>query len=232
MPRDLFGSVSDPPVPIGTRSRYSVPISFTVHLVVLVPLIVIPLMATGALPRPDEVDIWTAPAPLPPEPPPVKREPAERPQPPANPDAAPVVAPARIEPEKPFEPVPFESSTPGNGIMDVVTSIDTVIPAPPPPPALMKPIPVGVNVRVPAKVHDVAPVYPAVARSARIEGMVIIRATIDVDGRVTEARVLRSIALLDRAALDAVRQWEYSPTLLNGVPVPVMMTVTVTFRLQ
>ena len=57
----------------------------------------------------------------------------------------------------------------------------------------------------------------------------IIEATIGADGQVTNARVLRSVPLLDQAALDAVRQWEYTPTLLNGVPVPVIMTVTVTF---
>jgi protein TonB len=61
--------------------------------------------------------------------------------------------------------------------------------------------------------------------------VVIIEATIGVDGAVQEAKVLRSIPLLDSAALDAVRQWEFSPTLLNGEPVPVIMTVTVQFML-
>ena len=60
----------------------------------------------------------------------------------------------------------------------------------------------------------------------------IIEATISPHGQGADARVLRSIPLLDQAALDAVRQWEYSPTLLNGVPVPVIMTVTVNFTLQ
>jgi len=61
---------------------------------------------------------------------------------------------------------------------------------------------------------------------------VIIEATIGIDGRVDGAKVLRSIALLDQAALDAVRQWLYSPTRLNGVPVPVVMTVSVSFSLR
>jgi protein TonB len=61
---------------------------------------------------------------------------------------------------------------------------------------------------------------------------VIIEAIIGPDGRVQEAKVLRSIPLLDAAALDAVRQWQFTPTLLNGVPVPVIMTVTVNFTLQ
>ena len=60
----------------------------------------------------------------------------------------------------------------------------------------------------------------------------IIEATIGADGRVRDTRVLRSVPLLDDAALSAVRQWEYEPTLLNGKPVAVIMTVTVNFRLQ
>ena len=60
----------------------------------------------------------------------------------------------------------------------------------------------------------------------------IIEARIEGDGHVSDARVLRSIPLLDAAALDAVKQWQYTPTLLNGVPVPVIMTVTVNFTLH
>ena len=71
--------------------------------------------------------------------------------------------------------------------------------------------------------------YPAIAQSAHVTGAVIIEATIGPDGKVIDAKVVRSIPLLDQAALDAVRQWEYTPTLLNGVPVPVVMTVTVNF---
>ena len=82
------------------------------------------------------------------------------------------------------------------------------------------------------KVKDVVPVYPPLARAGRVEGVVIIEATIDPSGRVQDAKILQSIPLLDAAALDAVRQWEYTPTLLNGSPVAVVMTVTVHFRLQ
>ena len=70
------------------------------------------------------------------------------------------------------------------------------------------------------------------AQQARVQGVVIIEATIGVDGSVDSARVLRSVPLLDEAALEAVRQWVYTPTLLNGVPVPVIMTVTVQFTLK
>jgi protein TonB len=85
---------------------------------------------------------------------------------------------------------------------------------------------------VPTKLKDVPPVYPPIAQSARVQGVVIIEATIGGNGKVTNARVLRSIPLLDEAAIEAVRQWEFAPTLLNGVPIPVIMTVTVQFTLQ
>jgi TonB family protein len=94
------------------------------------------------------------------------------------------------------------------------------------------PVRVGGKIKAPTKTKDVKPVYPTNARSARIAGVVIIEATVGVDGKVTDAKVLRSVPMLDQAALDAVKQWEYSPTLLNGVPVPVVITVTVTFTLQ
>jgi protein TonB len=91
---------------------------------------------------------------------------------------------------------------------------------------------VGGAIREPRKLRHVNPVYPDIARSARIQGIVILEATIDPQGRVNEVRVLRSVPLLDQAAIDAVRQWEYTPTVLNGVPVPVIMTVTVNFSLR
>jgi TonB family protein len=94
------------------------------------------------------------------------------------------------------------------------------------------PVRVGGHIKVPSKVRDVKPVYPPEARAAGIQGVIILEATVAVDGRIADAKVLRSIPPLDEAALDAVRQWEFAPTLLNGVPVPVIMTVTVNFALQ
>jgi TonB family protein len=84
----------------------------------------------------------------------------------------------------------------------------------------------------PRKTHDVAPEYPDIASSARVQGVVIIELAVDEKGRVSSARVLRSVPLLDEAALSAVRQWRYEPTLTNGRPVPVTVTVTVNFRLS
>jgi protein TonB len=105
-------------------------------------------------------------------------------------------------------------------------------PPKPPPQAGPAPVRTGGNIKAPTKTRDVKAVYPAIAQSARVQGVVIIEATIDQQGRVSDARVLRSIPLLDQAALDAVRQWEFTPTLLNGVAVPVIMTVTVQFSLH
>ncbi|MFO7693599.1 MAG: energy transducer TonB [Vicinamibacterales bacterium] len=89
---------------------------------------------------------------------------------------------------------------------------------------------VGGKIKAPIKMNDVAPVYPAIAQNAGVTGVVVVEATIGPDGKVIDAKVLRSVPLLDQAALDAVRQWEYAPTLLNGVPVPVVMTVTINFK--
>lgn len=91
---------------------------------------------------------------------------------------------------------------------------------------------VGGNVRVPVKIKDVRPAYPPDAQAAKIQGVVIIEMRIDEQGRVADARVLRSIPELDPAALDAVRQWEFVPTLMNGVPTPVIMVATVQFSLK
>jgi TonB family protein len=103
---------------------------------------------------------------------------------------------------------------------------------PPPPPPPDGPVRVGSGIWTPTKTKDVRPLYPPAAQSAGIQGVVIIEATVDAAGRVSDAKVLRSIPDLDEAALAAVRQWEFTPTLLNGVAVPVIMTVTVNFTLQ
>jgi protein TonB len=101
--------------------------------------------------------------------------------------------------------------------------------APPPPSQAVR---VGGNIKEPKKLRNVAPEYPDIARQARVQGVVILECTISPQGKVTDVKVLRGIPLLDQAAIDAVKQWVYTPTLLNGVPVPVIMTVTVNFRLS
>jgi protein TonB len=147
-----------------------------------------------------------------------------------------VEAPSEIKPETGIE-AGFEGQVGGvdgglaGGVVGGITGgIPEAPPPPPPPPS--QPVRVGGNIKPPQKVKHVNPVYPPIAQSARVQGIVIIEATIGPSGAVQDARVLRSIPLLDQAALDAVRQWTFTPTLLNGVPVPVIMTVTVQFTLQ
>jgi protein TonB len=114
-----------------------------------------------------------------------------------------------------------------------LAGIPAAPPPPPPPPGWgLGAVRVGGNVKAPQKIRHVAPVYPAIAQSANVQGVVILEAIVGGDGKVQDARVLRSIPLLDQAALDAVRQWEFTPTMLNGTPVPLIMTVTVQFTLS
>ncbi len=94
------------------------------------------------------------------------------------------------------------------------------------------PLRVGGAIAEPRKTRNVSPAYPAEAIAARVQGFVILECTISPEGKVVAVKTLRGVPLLDEAAIEAVRQWEYTPTLLNGVPVPVIMTVTVKFKLS
>jgi protein TonB len=121
---------------------------------------------------------------------------------------------------------------PGGTLGGVVGGVIGGAPKEEPPPTPSGPVRVGGKIHAPSKLNNVPPVYPPMAKQARVEGTVILEATISEQGRVTNVKVLRGIPLLDNSALDAVKQWHYSPTLLNGTPVPVVMTVTVNFRLN
>ena len=91
---------------------------------------------------------------------------------------------------------------------------------------------VGGDIGPPKKIRNVDPEYPAVAQEARVQGVVILEARVDESGNVSDVRPVRSIPLLDQAAIDAVKQWKYQPAVLNGVPAPVVMTLTVNFTLR
>ncbi len=229
MPRDLFGDVTRPSISIGNRKWYTVPVSLLSHSVIVFAVVVVPLLATDVLPKPWQpmggviIDL------VPPTPPPAPRRRIDKVSPPADPNAAPREAPQGISPEKPVEArEPIEFDTPG--IIGGDTNVERILaPLPEVKAAPPEPVRVGGAIRQPQRVRDVQPVYPPIAQSARIQGIVIIEATIGADGQIVNARILRSVPLLDQAALDAVRQWQYTPTLLNGVPVPVIMTVTVAF---
>ena len=95
------------------------------------------------------------------------------------------------------------------------------------------PMRVGGEIQAPERIVYVPPEYPELARRARLAGVVILEATIDREGRVTNVNILRGLGLgLDEAAVKAVEQWMYTPTFYNGRPVEVLLTVTVQFQLQ
>jgi protein TonB len=176
----------------------------------------------------------TAPPPLPPPPAPAPE--AQVPVAPPVAAASPVSKPRAGPAQPPGATAAGDRRTPPGTKPDTPTArrAEPTLPAAPPEAASnsSQPVRVGGNIATPTKVRDVPPVYPPLAIQARVQGVVIIEATIGKDGAVDGARVLRSIPLLDPAALEAVRQWQFTPTLLNGVPVPVIMTVTVQFSLK
>jgi TonB family protein len=98
------------------------------------------------------------------------------------------------------------------------------------PPAAGGPVRVGSGLRSPKKIHDVPAVLPEGARRAGVHGMVVLELTVGADGTVTDARVLRSIPMLDKAAVDAARQWRYEPTIVNNQAVPIIVTGVVNFQ--
>ena len=216
---------------------YTLSFSILVHLIIVGVLIVSPIVANDTPPEPRRTVEFIEVRPI---------QPRSIPRPPrgsgqrtskgVSASAAPVAAPDRIAPDSGIEPsdvagdpegVPdgIPGGDPGGSIADLPEPL-------PPAPKPAAPVPVGGSIKRPQRIRDVAPVYPAFAQSARVEGTVILQATIGEDGRVSNLSVLRSIPLLDAAAMDAVRQWQFTPTLLNGQPVSVVMTVTVTFTLR
>ena len=109
-------------------------------------------------------------------------------------------------------------------------------PSPPPPPPVAKvtapsePIRVGGNVREPRALKMVPPIYPQLASRARVSGTVVLEATLTEEGTVEEIRVISGHPLLIEAAIACVKQWQYEPTLLNGIPVAVILTAKVRFE--
>jgi protein TonB len=237
--RELFRQVSNPHSMVGSRRLSALPVSLVVHVAVLLAVVVIPLLATDVLPLVQRGDIEYQIVNLPPVPPspPTPRPRVAAPVPEVDANAAPVVAPTGIAPSTGLAPAAaLDVDAPGSvGVVegDLPSGLNGVVFADTPP--AIKPVaPVRAHtlLRPPVRLRDAAPAYPEMARIARVEGTVIIEAVINATGDVIEAKVLRSVPLLDQAAIDAVKQWVYTPTLLNGVPVPVIMTVTVNFRLS
>ena len=236
MPQQMFREIADPSITVATRKWYAVPLSALAHILGLAAIVVVPLVAADLLPTPESVMVFVAAPPRPPQPapPPPPAQPAVAPPmtTPVNMAAAPLVAPQEVTPE-PLLPGLVESAgVPGGIPHSLPAALGLLAPPPSPTPPTPERVRPGGDIKDPRKIHDVRPIYPAVAMAAKVEGMVIIEATISREGHVTDAHVIRSQPLLDQAALDAVRQWKFTPTTLNGVPVEVIMTVTVNFTLR
>ena len=94
------------------------------------------------------------------------------------------------------------------------------------------PLRIGGTIGPPRKIKDAKPSYPQIAVFQQARGTIVIDITIGTDGKVQDARIVQSVPLLDQAALEAVRQWEYEPTRVDGFLVTVVMTVIVNFSIQ
>jgi protein TonB len=242
MPRELFREVVSPEVRVSSGSRYTMLLSVVAHVLIVAAVVIVPLMATSVMPQLVSRDLDYIMLEPPPAPPPLPTPPAPTVTrtPVVNQNAAPIAEPKDIGDEIPPAPVGDvvdgavpDLGGPTSGFGPGVNLGKNVAPVPPPPQVQpSKPVRPGGDIREPVKVKHVPPVYPQIAINARIQGRVVIDAVIGVDGVVREARVLSGFPLLNQAALDAVKQWRYTPTTLNSVPVPVIMTVTVQFNLQ
>jgi TonB family protein len=230
-------------------------LSAAAHVAALVALAIPALYATDALPTPPDMLAFVAVSPAPPPPPPppppaaapperpkrrVKPRPAPRPavvrpEPVRVAAAAPLEAPQGIQEETGFETTDFSDAVGFEGGIEggipggVAGGIESSPPPPPPPPPA--PVRIGGRITPPRLTHRVEPSYPLIAQSARIQGMVILEASVDERGRVTDVRALRSHPVLEGSAIRAVEQWRYQPLVLNGVPTPFILTVTVSFSL-
>ena len=181
-----------------------------------------------------------APPPPPPPPPTVR---AQREPPPATPAPAsgpafmvPAEVPTGIQPESAIDLGDEEGAVggvpggiPGGVVGGVPGGI--VMGEPPPSPQRRTPARVGGDIKVPALIHRVEPEYPWIAIGGKITGTVILEATVNEAGEVTNVTVLRSVPLLDKPSVAAVKQWRYEPLRLNGVASPFIATVTLTFSL-
>jgi protein TonB len=214
--------------------------SIVVHALVISAVLIAQVLAVGPLPTLRQAVMFDAsqimPVDIQPPPPPRRAVPAAAASQRIAPNAAPLVAPVGVIEETGNEnrvaPSPDligDLETVARGVIDGAGFAPVALPPPPSPTA---PVRLHAGMKAPKKVVNVNPVYPAIAQSARVQGAVILEAVLDANGRVDSVHVLRSIPLLDQAAVDAVRQWRFTPALLNNEAVPVVMTVTVNFALQ
>ncbi len=235
------------PNPQKTNKRWTVALSMVFEVSFLAILILIPLIYTEALPKTMMATMLTAPPPPPPPPPPPVAATVVHVKPQAHlMDAGKLVAPKVIpkdvkiikEEAEPDMGMGAVGGVPGGvagGQMGGVIGgvIGGMGGAPPPPkPKQTGPLRVGGNVQADRIINRVQPVYPPLARQTRISGTVRLHAIIGKDGTIQQLEVLNGHPLLQQSALEAVRQWRYQPTLLNGEPVEVDTTIDVIFSLN
>jgi protein TonB len=235
------------PNPKKTNKPWTVFFSMLFQLAFLGILILIPLIYTEALPKTMMATMLTAPPPPPPPPPPPAAVQVVHVKPQAHlMDAGKLVQPKAIprdvkiikEDAEPDMNVGMAGGVPGGvagGSMGGVLGgvIGGMGGAPPPPkPKLTGPLRVGGNVQAARIINRVQPMYPPLARQTRISGTVRLHAIIGKDGTIQQLEVMSGHPLLQQAALDAVRQWRYQPTLLNTEPVEVDTTIDVIFSLN
>jgi protein TonB len=229
--------------PKKTNKPWTVALSFTVQLGIVVFMILLPLIYTEALPKGLMTTYLTAPAPPPPPPPPAPKVQIIKPVAHLIQQGklvSPTVIPKKVniikEAEEPPDVVGAVGGVPGGvdggsaggvlgGILGGAGS------GPPPPPRPKAPLRIGGNVMQASLVHQVTPVYPQIAKTAHISGTVILHAIIGTDGTVQDLQYISGPPLLMRSAMDAVHQWRYKPTMLNGEPVQVDTTISVVFTL-
>ncbi len=240
----------------GSRSSWSLVASFLTQSLLVGVAVLLPLLATNTLPAQQWVQLLLEPPP-PPAAAPAPRAP-ERPRAaPSKPERADdsvFSVPAAI-PEKAVlltdvdDPqTPGPESYPAIGVVGVPPGVPGGIAAlgqrqivvkPPPAPAPSRPqgatphiVEVGGKVQAAKLVRKVEPVYPSLARHARISGTVRLEAIIAADGRIRELKVISGHPLLVQSALDAVRQWRYQPTLLNNAAMEVLTHIDVNYTLR
>jgi periplasmic protein TonB len=230
------------------RSPLTITYSVLIHGAAIGVLILVPLLQMQAVPIP-RLDAL-----LPPphfiktdEIPVVKAMPAPRELVP-DPDAviAPTVLPseiARIVEAPPAVSLDVPQSGRGASIRSIFTEAiskpEETLPPPPKPPEPEpapardeQPVRVSGGVQQALLIRQVLPTYPQLALQARIQGVVVLDAIINKEGTIDSLRVVSGHPLLIRAAIEAVQQWVYKPTLLNGDPVAVETTITVNFSFR
>jgi protein TonB len=227
---------------IKTNKPWTVVVSLVFQTICVGIFILIPLIYTEALPKTMMATLLVAPPPPPPPPPPPAPATIVRVKPQAHlMDAGKLVAPKMIpkdikiireeaEPDMGGASGGVPGGVAGGSLGGVMGGIIGGGPAPPKPTAAR--IRQGGSVQAALLVNKVQPVYPPLARQTRISGTVRLHAIISKSGTVESLEVLSGHPLLVRAAMDAVQQWKYKPTLLNGEPVEVDTTIDVIFSLN